>query len=70
MWSEKNKRERIACGKTNTNTSHWGETVKVRHEENYLDMRRATHTYIRWARDSVEYDKAKSDVNKMYLHML
>ena len=66
--SEKNKRERTSCG--STNNSHWCETNKVRHEENYLDKRRATHTYIRWARDGVEYDKAKSDVNKMYLHML
>ena len=68
LRSEKNKRERTSCGKTNT--SHWGETVKVRHEENYLDMKRATHTYIRWARDGAEYDRAKSVVNKMYLHTL
>ena len=66
--SEKNKRERTSCG--TTNNSHWVETRRDRTEENYLDMRRATHTYIRWARDGVEYDKAKSDVNKMYLHTL
>ncbi len=53
--SERNTRERTSCG--TTNNSHWCETNKVRHEENYLDKRRATHTYIRWARDGAEYDK-------------
>ena len=66
--SERNTRERTSCG--TTNNSHWCETNKVRHEENYLDKRRATNTYIRWARDGVEYDRAKSVVNKMYLHTL
>ncbi len=66
--SERNTRERTSCG--STNNSHWCETNKVRHEEKYLDKRRATHMYIRWASDGDEYDKAKSVVNKMYVHTL
>ena len=66
--SERNKRQRTSCG--TTNNSHWVETRKVRHEQDYLDKRRATHTYLPWARDGLEYDRAKLVVNKMYLHTL
>lgn len=58
--------------------SHSGDTrqnrivnqTRIRHEKKKNDSRRATETYLRWARPGSEYNKARRIVNKYYLACL
>lgn len=66
--SEKNYRQRTSCGVTGHD--HYSKSRRVKNGEAYLDQRRDTTKYIRWANAASDYEKARSVINQLYLDSL
>lgn len=63
--SNRNSRATTSCGQTNNNIF-----INRRRKNVSLDERRQTEKYIPWAEPGAEYEKAKSDINKLYIESL
>ena len=66
--SEKSYRERTSCGVTGND--HYSKSKQVTRDEAYLNQRRDTTNYIRWANEGSDYEKARSVINQLYLDSL
>jgi hypothetical protein len=66
--SDKDKRQRTSCGQTNNKIKT--NIKRVKRKNAGLDERRRTEDYISWANPGEEYNKAKSDINKLYIQSL
>lgn len=66
--AEKDKRERTSCGITGIN--HHSKARKVKNNQSYLDQRRATEKYLRWANSGNDYNNIRNEINKLYKESL
>ena len=67
--SNKDARLRTACGITGR--TFFKKTRRIKKLEEYLDKRRQTQTYLKWAAlDDRKYDAAKRNVNDLYKECL
>ena len=67
-WTPKNRRKRTSCGKTKI--SDRVQSKRVKREDERLDRRRLTESYLCWAPPGKDYNKAKRQVNELYLKSL